>query len=210
MKAILSLYLVIYSFNTFCQKTNITEKDVFASNEIVFYGYDYSHFKLEEAKRINDKNIKQYIPAWIDFLNKHTNEKDLQKRFKKEKVIFNFDYTTSLINKINEDDLVTATRYTIQPNDIQKIINKYQIKEKQGIGFVVILESFEKERKRCNAYFTFFDISTKKIIMSDYFGANEADGYGLSNYWGVGLNATFGKYIADVYRKKLHASKKAI
>lgn len=49
----------------------------------------------------------------------------------------------------------------------------------------------------------FFDIATKKVLMSDYFSAREADGYGMINYWGTGLNATFGKYISDVYRKKL-------
>ncbi len=206
MRIIIFFSLAFFSINAFGQKTYTTEKDVFDSKEIVFYGYDYSHFKLAEIKRLIDGNIKKYIPAWISFLNEHTNELDLQKRFKKDKVTFNFDYTTNLIKTLNEDELVAAKKHIISPDSIQSFISSYDIKEKEGIGFVVIIECFEKDKKKCTAYFTFFDIATKKVIMTDYFGANEADGYGLINYWGVGLNATFGKYIADVYRKKLRAN----
>ncbi len=208
MKKMLVLVLSFSSLNLFGQKIYSTEKDVFDIKEIIFYGYDFSHFKLADAKLLSNGNIKKYIPAWIGFLNEHTNETDLQRRFKKEKVAFNFEYTTSLIKKLNEDDLVTAVKHILSPDSIQSYISNYQIKENEGIGFVIIIECFEKEKKRVNAYFTFFDISTKKIIMSDYFGANEADGYGLSNYWGVGLNATFAQYIGEIYKKKLKVSLK--
>lgn len=210
MKKILFLTLSVCYLNSFGQKTNTTDKDVFKSQEIIFYGYDYSHFKLAEAKRLTDGNIKKYIPAWIDFLNGKINEKDLENSLKKEKVTFNFDYTMSLIKPIKEDDLVTITKHSISSDSIQSIISNYQLKEKDGIGFVVIPECFEKNKNRCTAYFTFFDIATKKIIMSDYFGSNDADGKGLTDFWGHGLHATFAKYLADVYKNKFKAYKNSL
>jgi len=207
MKKILLVIVSFCSLNSFGQKTYTSENDVFESKEIVFYGYDFSHFRLADVKRLYAET-KKYIPAWIGFLNEHATESTLQKTFRKEIVKFNFDYTTSLIKPLIEDSLVTVTKHSISPDSIQSIISSYQIKENEGIGFVVIVECFEKERKTSTAYFTFFDIASKKVIMSDYFGANDADGYGLTNYWGVGLNATFAKYVADIYRKKLKASLK--
>ena len=208
MKYSILFAITLLTVKSFGQKIFNSEKEIYECQELVFYGYDYSHFRLAEVKRLTDGNIKKYIPAWIGFLNEHTNEIDLQKRLKKEKVVFNFDYTLSLVKKLNEDDLVTAMKQDLPADSIQNMISNYRTKETEGIGFVVILECFEKNKKRCTAYFTFFDIATKKVIMSDYFGANEGDGHGLSNYWGVGLNATFGKYCSDIYRKKLKASLK--
>ena len=70
-------------------------------------------------------------------------------------------------------------------------------------GFLVIVECFEKSTNISTAHFTFFDIKTRDIIMSDRYSAKEADGYGLSNYWGQAIFETFNKYAAYVYRKNL-------
>lgn len=194
--------MVIFSISALAQKNYTTQKDVFEATEITFYGYDFSHFKLAETKRMLDENIKTLVPGVIGFLNEHTTENDLQKRFKKERVKFSFDHMQTVVKNIKNEDIVSMVKHNIHADSIQSIINSYNINEKEGIGFVVIVECFEKITKRSTAYFVFFDIASKKIIMSDYFGGKEADGYGLINYWGVGMNATFGKYIADVYRKR--------
>ncbi len=206
--AILSIIAIIYVLPVLGQKTHHNTNDVYNSKELIFYGYDFSHFKLAEAKRLNDEKIKVAIPQWIDFVNQRKNEGTLQKMFKKEKVKFDFDYTLNIIKTINETELASIIKNTISADSIQTIINNYPIKEKEGIGFVIIVECFEKNKERSTAYFTFFDLATKKVLLSDYFGSNDADGYGLANHWGVGLNTLFTKYSADIYRKNLKKSNK--
>ena len=104
------------------------------------------------------------------------------------------------------------TRYEdkLFPRSIQYEANKmnrsnYQVKQQEGIGFVVIVECFEKVTKTSSAYFTFFDIATKKIIMSTYYETARAGGTGLTNFWGSGLNETFYYYLDEVYKKQLKA-----
>jgi len=206
MKYLLFLFFLIYSLNSFGQKTYTSVNDIYNAKDIVFYGYDFSHFKLYEAKRFGEK-IKKYIPEWIGFVTGMTSELVLQNRLVKEKVIFNYDYTIKLIDTINENNLISLMNYSISPDSIQSYINKYKINENEGIGLVVIVECFNKSEEKSTAYFTFFDISTKKIIISDYFGANKDDGYGLKEHWGMGLNNTFYKYCYQ-YRKKLKDSLK--
>ena len=77
------------------------------------------------------------------------------------------------------------------------------MKQKEGIGFVVIVECFEKETKMTTAYFTFFDIATKKVLISDYFGYDYPDEKGVIKYWGSGLATTFYQYLDSIYKKKL-------
>lgn len=137
---------------------------VYQTPEIIFYGYDFSHFKLNEPKRLYDNNIKKLIPGWIGFLNEHTNEIDLQKRFKKSKVTFDFDYTLAKVDSLDETKLVSVMKHTISKDSIQSYISNYNIKQKEGIGFVVILESFEKINDKCYAYFVFFRHRNKKGI----------------------------------------------
>lgn len=195
--------LVVVSTTAFGQKSYTSEKDVFEAKDVVFYGYDFSHFKLAEAKRIfENNNVKKLIPAWIEYVNSHNSNVSLQRNLKKDIVTLNFDYTLDLIKNINEDGLVVVVKHTIPLDSIQSIVSRYAVKEKEGVGFVVIVECFEKVKEKASAYFTFFDIATKKVLMSDYYVANDADGYGMVNHWGVGLRVTVAKYFARVYKKK--------
>lgn len=203
MKNLALIGLLIYTVTCFGQDTYLSERKVYDAKEITFYGYDFSHFKLADANYLTDGGgVKKYIGSWIAFYTEHSNKKDLQSRFHKENFVFEFGYTTKIIQNLVEDNLVSITKNTLPPDSIQNIINKYEINENEGIGFVVIIECFNKSNKTASAYFTFFDIATKKILMSDLYGVDKADGYGMSNYWGVGLNSTFAHYSGRIYRER--------
>ena len=200
MKKTLLILTVFITFNSFAQNTSLIGERVFKSSEIVFYGYDYSHFKLAEAKRMYTTDLKKYIPAWMDYLNEEMDQKKLEKLLSKDKVTLNFAYTLSLIDSINYQEIITLLPNKISPDSIQSIINAYVIDESQGIGFVVIVECFEKATEMATAYFVFFDLQTKMIIMSDHYGVSKPKGYGLTSFWGTGLKNTFRKYISKVYK----------
>ena len=193
---------IFSSFLSFGQKIYSSEKDVFDANEIVFYGYDFSHFKLADAKRFNNIKVKAFIPAWIGYLNKYEDEETLTKRLKKNKVTFDFDYTTNIIKTLKNEDLVSILKGSLSPDSIQNIISRYELKQKEGIGFVLIVECFEKTNETSTVYFTFFDIATRKVLISDYFGYNQPSENGLTRYWGNGLATTFYRYLDKVYGKK--------
>lgn len=96
---LISLISISYS-----QKENTSEKDVYDAREIIFYGYDYTHFRLADAKRM-DQDIKKYVFVWIGFCQEHITEKKLPSWLDKDKVTFNFDPTLAMNKKLNSDDL---------------------------------------------------------------------------------------------------------
>jgi hypothetical protein len=204
MKQQLLFIIILFHLTSFGQTAQPTKKDLKDCKEIIFYGYDFSHFKLAEAKRM-EKDISKYIPAWIRILNKFHDEKYLAKKLQKDKVIFDFEYTGGLIKKLDKNSLVSISKHIIPSDSVQSIINSYQLTQQDGIGFVVIVECFDKAAEKSTAYFTFFDIASKKIIMSSYFGIGHAIGFGLSEHWGTSLENTFYYYLDEGYKKELKA-----
>ncbi len=178
----------------FSQKVYSSKKDVYAAKEIMFYGYDYTGFRIADAKRIG-QDLKKTVFFWIGFLNEHITEKKLISWLDKDRVTFDFDPTVALNKKLKSEDLGVATKHTISKDSIQSFIDKYEVKEKEGIGFVVIVECFDNDAKRTSAYFTFFDIATKKILMSDYISSRDGNSYNRVADWGTALILAFKKYL---------------
>ncbi|MGB4843495.1 MAG: hypothetical protein WBP16_03460 [Ferruginibacter sp.] len=203
MKYTLLAFATLFYMSVLGQNSYTSKKDISDIKEIIFYGYDFSNFKLADGKRFSDEKIKKYIPAWISFLTGKMNETYFAKRLKTNKVIFDFEFTTKLIKELDEQTLVSLIKNHINIDSLQGIINNYETTRKEGIGFSIIVECFDKSTNRSSAYFTFFDIATKKIIMTDYFSTNHASGAGLSKYWGRGFYITVDSYISDEFKSSL-------
>jgi len=185
---------------SFGQKNYTTAQDVYQSDELTFYGYDFSHLKLAETKRLNE-DFSQQIILWTSFCQQHITDEKLAAWFRKEKVTSNITPTIGLAKNINGKEVVTYAKNIVPQDSLQSYINRYSLIEKEGVGLAVILECFDKVTNKTSGYFTFFDIASKKILISDYFIGKEVDGYGLTNYWGISIVGTTKNY-ASSYRDK--------
>jgi hypothetical protein len=173
--------------------------------KLIACGYDFGDLKLTETKRLND-DMSQQVFSWIGFCQEHITDEKLAAWFKKDKVTSNLAPTVARAKKLNGTELVTFVKHTIPQDSLQRIVEGYDIKEKTGIGFVIIMECFYKPQKTASAYFTFFDIATKKILLADHFSGKEADGYGLTNYWGVSIIGITKNY-STLFKDKVKAFK---
>ena len=203
MRLVLLVISTFTSLSLFCQIDNKTIADISKSKEIIFYGYDFGHFKLVDPKKFNDGRIKDYLPVWVSYVMKRMDEKYFARKLKKKNVIFDFEYTGKIIQDKDELDLASLTKHIIPADSIQSIISNYQINQKEGIGFTVIVESFVKSQNEVSAYFTFFDIATRQVILADHFSTKSATGLGLTKFWGNGLHSTVDVYISAEYRYRL-------
>jgi hypothetical protein len=201
---LLAFGVLLISNSYFSQSFTQEEKKVFLSEKVVFFGYDFSHFKLAEIKRLHEPNQKKYIPDWIDFLNQRRDERSYEKRLQKYEVVFDFDYTLESMRKYDESEMIVISKHILHRESLQTIIDSvWSKKHTYGIGFITIVECFEKQSKTASAYFVFFDILSKEILMVDYYARKGADGYGMKNYWGTGMSEIITHYLADVYEKNL-------
>jgi len=206
MKNIFLIFAILSSSLSKAQHNYLTREDIKDAKQIIFFGYDFSHFKLADAKRINDKTITSFPPAWVGYLNKLKNEGYYADKLDTKKVIFHFSYAEIIIRNLKNEDIASLTKQPIPIDSIQPIINRYQTHFNEGIGFTIIVEYFDKMSNTSSAYFTFFDIASKKIIMNrNYSTSNNTQGYGMTKYWGNSLSETIFNYFERFYKKDLKA-----
>ena len=183
---------------------------IFTSRKVYFYGYDFTHFKFIEQKRVDEgSQIKVFIFGLIEWMNTNKKEKGYTKWLKKDTVLFDEQTVNNLNAKIKPENIMGFMKNAIPKDSLQNIINQYETKEKTGVGLVQIVECFYRPKKEVYVWFVFFDISTKKILDAYESVNHDADSYhGLVEYWGVGMGCNIGDYLANHYYKELKTFKK--
>lgn len=141
----LVLFTFIYSFSN-CQIVYSSKQDISKIEEIIFFGYDFSHFRLTEPKRIYQSDIKKNIPLWIEYLHAKETEGFLKKKMKKSKIVFDFTYITQVFQTLSDSGLVSINKYSISADSIQSIISNYKVSQTEGIGMTIIVECFDKKK----------------------------------------------------------------
>lgn len=204
-------FIFLITLSVVSKSQNYTFDDIFRANKMYFFGYDFTRCKVVESNSIG--NEQSFIYGIIQFMNDNRNEKVYKRHFKKDTVFFVQNTVNLLNSKIPKDYLITVSMNNIEggiPKDsLQEMINKYETKGMSGIGFVQIIESFYKPKKRTKLWFVFFDIESKIIL--DAFEATNKDAdswHGYSEYWSVGLNSGMGFFLGNHYYKERKAFKK--
>ncbi len=188
--------------------TQLTIDDVYNSTEFIYYGLDFSNFRLVEPDRINDgaeiKNIQ--FPSWNSYLLNEISMNKMAKWFKKTKVIYNPVAVTVSNSKVSEKEVVARLPFKSDINDIQNTISTYEKPSSANtkIGMVISVEYFQKKPKEAAAYIIFFDISNGDIILSERVVTNLcAEGKGLTAFWGQSCMFFIKEYVDNIYSKGL-------
>lgn len=196
MRKIIVLLCILLSTNCYSQNS---KSRIFTANEIQFYGFDFSHFKLAEAKRMHQgSQVRNYIFPWVGWMDKNYPHTEMSKKMGIS-LIPNFDVTNRINTDIDSKNIVSLHEHKIPSDSITKIINTYDLSETSGIGFVIIIECFYKATETASAHYVHFDIATREIIDSYRFTSNKPGGFGLTSFWGYNLYVNTKKYIKKYY-----------
>lgn len=165
-----------------------TSQDVFTSKTIVYYGLDFSKTKfIGEFSDITPSNASElrdiYFVKWNNVIISESDKYNLKKFYKKDSVIVDLNPVAMINKEVDPDSLfVYEVPQKLKLAQIQNMVNRYQIKEQSGVGLVFIIESFDKTKETGRMCVTFFDIATRKILLSKRIEAM-AQGFGLRNHW---------------------------
>ncbi len=167
-----------------------------------YYGFDFSEFTMvEQAKMGQDQAFRNYFPLWISRLEVDvTVDKTLPRWFAKP-IIHQPSSVQPNFAKIRPQ-WISYYANAISIEKVEEMVANYgaSISETEGVGLVIIMESFEKKTERATGIFTFFDIKTKKILWATkVWGV--ADGTGFTNHWAIGMLEMYKHYIDEVYKR---------
>jgi hypothetical protein len=178
---------------------------VLSSRDIVFYGWDFSRFKIFDASKMGDAEeiLKTYIPTWIGMLNEEYTTAKLAANFKKN-VTPNLASVQSLFKNLNPDEIVTFLNYDFPIDTVKKVVKSYNLPERSGTGLVIILEAYNKSERYVTGYVTFFDIQSREILWSTKMKGLPGSKWGFTKYLFEGFVELYHYFVNDYYYKQLN------
>ena len=204
-----TIFSILILVSILLKAQNYTYDDIYKTNKIYFFGYDFTKIKIIESSDIGYEQV--FIFGIIQFLNNNRKEKKYERHLKKDTVLFVQNTVNELNSKIPKGSLmgISGTDLSISKDSLQLMVNKYDTKGMSGIGFVQIIESFYKPKHQTKLWYVFFDITSKKILDTFENTNKDADSWhGYSEYWSVGLGSSMGFFLSDHYFKGRKAYKK--
>lgn len=180
-KFVIILFLFL-SAPSFAQQTYVL-RDLFKKDTAVWFGVDYSRAAFISFDE--DKDMHEYFDGWnrlaADEDDKYYFRKALQKR-----VLLN---STEGVGKINQE---ATPRFRSEPDsalrrrDLQSMIANYQTAHRQGIGVVLVAETYDRRKPVGIHVVVVFDIASRNILISQRY-TTIPGGVGTRNYWAATL-----------------------
>lgn len=183
MRILIVLSLFLVPLVSFGQKSMTDFLD--ENCDIIWFGLDFTKAKMVGEEGFNDPvAIKEdYFRKWNHLMISEGDKYDWGKAL----LVSDLKYDYEVVDVVNADvkvkSLVINRSHSIYEDDIKSAINKYTIAHfKEGIGVVVVVESFDKIKEKAFGYIAFFDIASKKLLYKQKV-IGSAGGFGFRNYW---------------------------
>lgn len=205
MKQLAILALTVVPLVCFGQRTMT---DFMEENcDVIWFGLDFTQAKMIGSEGFNDPvAIKEdYFRKWNHLMISEGDKYEWGKAL----LVSDLKYDYGVVDVVNDEvkvkSLVINKSYSIAEEDIQASVKQYNLSEyKDGIGVVIVVESFDKIREQGFGYITFFDVNTKQVLYNHEL-VGEAGGFGFRNYWAGAiynwLKFTRGRVMKDIKKQ---------
>jgi hypothetical protein len=178
-----SLFIAVLIFSFFSGTMQAQDKKkAIAEKNITWYGVDFTLARFTLVTEDPAAIVSTSLKAINTLILTETEKYDLKKFFSKTEVTPDVDMVNERNSKIDPTLLVVPDKYTITPEDVNKLISSYDTKGKTGTGLVFVAENLNKVDQTGSFYVVFFDMASKEIIDSER-KVGKATGIGFRNYW---------------------------
>lgn len=182
-------------------KLNLTK--YVQSQEVVWYGWDFSNIKVCDSKIYSYVLTETLIPEWLEKLNNQFSINEMKRKL--DKPIFSADLQTvqNLYKSKDYKQLLTSDKYELSLDSIKNIVSRYKLANKTGIGAVIILENINKPERYVSGYVTFFDIPTRELLWATKMKGLPGGKWGEELYYRNGLIEIYAYFFAKYYNKAI-------
>lgn len=209
MKILVITLSLLFTANQLCiaqnevlKKDTLQYKKVFAAKNFTFYGIDYSSLEYVEADKVGtEAEIATYFAPWISNFEKSWYDlNEMTSTFQKTTSLNRDKVQRSFQSK--KGNWVTFERHPLTLDSIQKIVNTYETKGEAGtVGFVVLVEAFEKSVERAFIDVVYFDNASKSILWRVKIAGDASKG-GMTHHWSGAVDNAFHEFLLH-YKQEL-------
>lgn len=205
MKRTWILLLIMAPMLSFGQKTMRDFMDEKCS--IVWFGLDFSKSRMIGEDGFNDPvAIKEsYFEKWNHLMISEGDKYDWGKALLASDLKYDYGVVAAVNDQVKVKTLVINKSYSVADEDIAAAVRAYTIADyKEGIGVVVVVESFDKIKEQGFGYLTFFDIASRSVVYQHKL-IGKAGGFGFRNYWAAAIydwtTYTRGRVMKDIKKE---------
>jgi hypothetical protein len=161
-----------------------------ASVNLTYLGIDYTKNKLINDPGGNASDIKGRLYNSMNLVvvsEMDKNYKFAEAFVRVSAVSADISAVTESNEKINAGDIMSSSEADfnrLSESDIAGCVKALNLKGKEGVGLVFIMEGMKKEEKKSYGavWVTLIDMKTKKVLMTERM-EQEAAGFGFRNFW---------------------------
>lgn len=200
------LFAILLFLGSSAQSFSQTIKDFFSNNAtpLTYLGIDYTKARLINDPGGNPTDIQARLYRSMNDLviNEPDNYKIASAFGRSGGVTNDISAVITKNEKINSKDIMSSNAADfnrLTEANIAAEVLALDLKNKDGIGLVFIMEGMKKEEKKSygSVWVTLIDMKTKKVLMTERM-EQEAAGFGFRNFWASIVK----KSIIEIDKKK--------
>ena len=172
-------------------------------SSVIWYGWDFSNFKICDQNVYNYLIKDQYIPEWITRMNKLFSENEVRRDLDKQNFTSDLKTIQYLYKSKNFKDFLTFDKYELPIDSIKAIVKRYPLSQKSGAGFVIIIENLNKPERYVTGYLTFFDVATKEVLWATKMKGEPGGKWGAELYYRNGILELYPYFFRKYYNKTI-------
>jgi hypothetical protein len=180
----------------------IDVKNYINQDKVTWYGWDFSHFKITDHNAYGYV-VKTYIPKWVKKLNNYFPESQICRKLNKGNCSADLTSIQNLYQNVDEKSLEAQTLFELSVDSIKEIVKQYTLPQKEGAGFVIIVETMNRPQRFVTAYITFFDISTRELYWTTKMKGLPGGKHGVEQYYRNGMIEVYKYFFSKYYNKRI-------
>jgi hypothetical protein len=166
----LSTFLVFFGQSSIAQ----TLRDFFNDGNVplMYLGIDFTRTKLIDDANANTQDIKDRQYAGLnEIIVQEAKKYDVKKAFRRNNSV---DHDLGPVEKRNQTidmnqikSTNTSDFHRFNADSVAAVVSQYDFSGKKGIGLLIVMEALSKSEKMAASWYTFVDMSTKKVLATD-------------------------------------------
>lgn len=181
--------ILFFTIGLFITQIKSQEIDVFNTDNMVFYGLDFSEAKFYGGSGLTSPVTMQdkYMPALNELMIVERRRYDVALSYQKKNVEYYFDIADDINAKLNiEEHYTNESMEEFSEAQIEKAINRYQDPKHSGLGLVYLIHKVNHSNNLISLKIVFFDIETSQVVMVKR-ASGTMKGFSIRNYYAGGI-----------------------
>ena len=175
-------------------------ENVFNGKTIYYYGLDMSPLVLVSSeKESQDHTMKHYLPLWYKEFETIVSA-DLVKRGLRTTNVHDATQKTKHSFELMQENWIQGNWEGLNIKAVIELVAAFSptLSEQDGVGFMLVLDTFHHPTNKARAVGVFFDIGSGAILWASKVEGDAAD-RDLVKHWGYGMVKMYHQFRLAVY-----------